>query len=228
VTLSIIIPSLHDGPALQQCLQRLCMADPRPEILIADGSAAQDCLFTAQHYGVRHIPCPVVGRGPQLRYAGNLAHGEILIFHHADTELTPAHLQAVHSHFSTHPLSRCGAFFRDFAWQYPHLAWLTPSSRRWQEEMSILYGDQTQFFRSQHYFQLGGYPEYPLMEDVAMSDRMRAAGGLVLLDPPIRTSLRRFQQKGWWRTKLMNLAYIIAYRCGVSPRRLYAWYYAGE
>lgn len=223
--ISVIIPCLRDTAELRLTLANLRQhTTPQDtEVLIADGGT--DCLALAQEHHAKHIPCPEIGRGPQMHHAARQATGDVLVFLHADTQLTKEHLAALRSAFQNSPISLCGAFYRDFAWQYPRLAWLADFSQWWQREVSILYGDQTHFFRTSHYHYLGGYPAHPLMEDVAMSDAMRTHGGLILLHPPMRTSLRRFQKLGWWQTKLRNLSIIAAYRLGVSPARLYRWYY---
>ena len=65
----------------------------------------------------------------------------------------------------------------------------------------------------------------PLMEDMEFSRRLRAAGGIAVLDPPVQTSARRHLREGAWKTSLQNGLFILLYRMGVSPARLHAWYY---
>ena len=54
---------------------------------------------------------------------------------------------------------------------------------------------------------------------------MRTAGGLQFLDPPVETSLRRFQKHGYLRTRLLNLVYVWLFQLGVPAEKLYRWYY---
>jgi hypothetical protein len=91
-----------------------------------------------------------------------------------------------------------------------------------------MYGDQTPFFLREHFLRLGGYPAIPLMEDIAMGERMRQAGGVRFLRPAIRSSTRRFHRRGWVRTKMQNIWYLLAFRCGVDPHRIYRWYYGKD
>ena len=64
------------------------------------------------------------------------------------------------------------------------------------------------------------------MEDVDFSDRLRKRGEVVLLDPPVRTSVARFRRLGYLRNRLQNLAFVWLFRLGLAgPETLYRWYY---
>jgi GT2 family glycosyltransferase len=88
-----------------------------------------------------------------------------------------------------------------------------------------LYGDQSIFVRRDQYNALGGFPPIPLMEDVEFSRRLRRAGKIALLEPPLVTSARRHATQGSWRTSVRNGTLLLLHRIGVSPYRLHRWYY---
>jgi hypothetical protein len=73
---------------------------------------------------------------------------------------------------------------------------------------------------------LGGFAEIPLMEDVEFSRRLRAAGGVAVIDPPIRTSPRHHLESGAWRTTFRNALFLLLYKAGVSTDALHSIYYA--
>ena len=73
--------------------------------------------------------------------------------------------------------------------------------------------------------ELDGFAAIPLMEDVEFSRRLRRAGKVTVLDPPVSSSGRRHGERGAWRTSLENGLFIVLYRCGCSPARLHRWYY---
>jgi hypothetical protein len=54
---------------------------------------------------------------------------------------------------------------------------------------------------------------------------LRAAGRVVVLDPPVQTSARRHLREGAWRKSIQNGWIILLYKLGVSPERLHRWYY---
>jgi hypothetical protein len=70
---------------------------------------------------------------------------------------------------------------------------------------------------------VGGYPEIPAMEDYEMSRRLRRMGRITIVSESVRTSARRWEERGIWRATLFNQVCIAAHRLGVSPERIAAW-----
>ena len=66
---------------------------------------------------------------------------------------------------------------------------------------------------------MGGFPDWPLMEDVALA---RAIGRRRLRPLPARatTAAAKFERDGWWLRPLSNLARLGLFLLGVSPERL--------
>ena len=103
--------------------------------------------------------------------------------------------------------------------------WLESVARFLTRRGGTLYGDQSIFVRREVFQRLGGFAKIPLMEDVEFSRRLRAAGKIAVLDPPVASSGRRHLRKGAWRTSVQNGLFIVLYKLGVSPHRLHRWYY---
>jgi hypothetical protein len=118
-----------------------------------------------------------------------------------------------------------GAFFRKFDGRHPRLMWLESIARFLTRHGGTLYGDQSIFVRREVFEKLGGFARIPLMEDVEFSRRLRTAGKIAVLDPPVASSGRRHLRKGAWRTTIQNGLFIVLYNLGVSPHRLHRWYY---
>ena len=175
--------------------------------------------------GLRTICCTCHGRGNQMNEAARAATGNILLFHHADTELTEAHLGSLQTAMAADPLLGGGAFRRQFDERHPHLRWLEPWEALRCRRFGPLFGDQSIFVRRTVFETLGGFGDIPLMEDVDFSCRMRRCAPIVLLTPAIRSSARKHLQQGRWRTTLTNVLFLLLYVCGVPPLRLHAWYY---
>jgi len=68
------------------------------------------------------------------------------------------------------------------------------------------------------YMAAGGYPDQPLMEDVALARALR--GPMMMLPCEARTSAARYQREGWLRRGTRNLWTMTRYRLGASPERL--------
>jgi len=96
------------------------------------------------------------------------------------------------------------------------------------ERIGPVFGDQSIFINAAVFRKMGGFADIPLMEDLEISGRLRRLGRIRLLDPPIWSSARRFQQIGNWKTTIFNATLIALYYLGVSPVRLHQWYYGAR
>lgn len=222
---SVIIPLWRENAAVLDAVRTISRWPEVCEVIVsaADEAAGSAAAFEAA--GARCVSTTEPNRGRQLNLGARLAHGEWLLFQHADTELTRAHLQALVALCPRADLVG-GAFCRRFDARHP---WCRVFERfeRWRNRtFGALYGDQSIFVRRDHFFaKLGGFADIPLMEDREFSRRLRRSGSIELLDPPIASSPRKHQARGAWKTTLQNAGLILLYELGVSPVRLHAWYY---
>jgi rSAM/selenodomain-associated transferase 2 len=224
--ISIIIPCWNDATALEECLDRIAPIADDHEILVADASSTNDCVSIANNYSsVRVIPCDRPNRGRQMNCAAAAATGDVLLFQHTDTELTADHLAAIERAINADPQIIGGAFHRKFDPRHKSRQWLVPIVRRWQSWRKNFYGDQSMFVRRAHFEKMGGYAEIALMEDIEFSRRLKRAGKVVILDPPLLSSARRHRRHGKLLVTLENFALIWLFKLGVSPDRLHRWYY---
>ncbi len=195
------------------------------EILLAAVDAApSDTPDAGPLPGLRVIRCDRPGRGCQMNHAAREALGDVLLFQHADTELSDAHLDSLRRAMAD-PAVTGGAFRRQFDERHPRLRWLEPWEALRCRVFGPLFGDQSIFVRRAAFEALGGYADVPLMEDVDFTCRLRRRSGLTLLTPSIRTSARKHLEQGCWRTTLHNAFLLGLYTCGVSPHRLHGLYY---
>jgi glycosyltransferase involved in cell wall biosynthesis len=204
------------------------------EILVSDASpddseqARVQSIARAHHARVLTAPRP--SRGAQLAAGAAAATGEVIVFSHADTQLAARHLYALLARLDEEPGLQAGGFHREVGSLYPALAWAEPVVHWYMAELGTLYGDQSPFIRRETLARLGGYPDLPLMEDLAFSDLLRRHLGRnerALLHPSLPTSPRRFRHRGTLRTKLHNLAFTAAWRFGLAtPDQLHRRYYA--
>jgi rSAM/selenodomain-associated transferase 2 len=84
----------------------------------------------------------------------------------------------------------------------------------------IATGDQAIFVRHELFRRVGGFPELPLMEDIAISRRLKAHGRPACLRERVTTSARRWEQHGVWRTIFLMWRLRAAYFLGADPREL--------
>jgi rSAM/selenodomain-associated transferase 2 len=223
-TVSIIIPCWRDDAVLEPLAARWLGHDAVCEIIVAAASGAGASAKEGLP-GVRTIRCTRPGRGNQMNEAARLAAGDILLFHHADTELTDAHFQSLRTAMANDPALGGGAFRRRFDERHPRLRWIEPWEARRCRSFGPLFGDQSIFVRRGVFEALGGFADIPLMEDVEFSCRLRRHARVALLEPAICSSARKHLQQGRWRTTLANALFLALYAFGMSPARLHGWYY---
>lgn len=154
-----------------------------------------------------------------------IATGDVFVFLHADAEMEEEHLTAIDRVMRQGQIAG-GAFHRVFDERHPYLRWLEPVARFLTRNGGTLFGDQTVFVRRDVFEKLGGFADIPLMEDVEFSRRLRAAGAVAVLDPPIRTSARHHIENGAWRTTIRNGVFLLLFKLGVSAETLHAIYYS--
>jgi hypothetical protein len=71
---------------------------------------------------------------------------------------------------------------------------------------------------------MGGFPEIPLMEDIALCRTLKRLGKMACLRSKVITSARRWEADGIWRTILRMWTLRLLYLAGVSPVRLKKFY----
>ena len=224
--ISVVVPSWRDADNLATLLPKLASIPAIAETIVVDASGDERSAEIARASGAQLLKCSAPNRGAQMNVGATFASGDAVIFQHADTEMTAAHVEAVRTALRD-PAIVGGAFHRKFDERHPRLRFLERAGRYLSEHGGTLYGDQSIFVRRDVFLQMRGFAQIPLMEDVEFSKRLRATGKLAIVDPPVSTSARRHAQKGAWRTTIQNGLFIVLYKLGVSPATLHRWYYAG-
>jgi len=226
--LSVVIPTLEAADRIGPCLGALgeaLMDGVIHEVVIADGGSTDGIADIVEAVGARLVTAPP-GRGTQLAAGARAARGRWLLFLHADTVLSPGWGAAVLAHIQTLP-GQAGFFSLQF--DTPGLAPRIVAN--WANLRAALfalpYGDQGLLVSRTLYDKAGGYPDIPLMEDVAL---VRRIGRLRLarLDAEAVTSAARYGADGWLRRGWRNLTTLALYFLGADPQWLARRYQRGR
>ncbi len=215
---SVVIPVYRDEEALGHLLPRLSRLVHRPrEILVADGGDSIRIRALCRKYGARYIsslPC----RGIQLDAGARRSSGDVLWFLHADADIKGDPLTAIEAALAG---GACGGFFRfRFAGERPWPASLLERLVALRVRFGVPYGDQGLFMTRDAYFGAGGYPPWPLFEEVPLVRGLRKRGKFLSLEEPIFVDPRRWERDGWWRRSFLNRWLAAGFLVGVSPERL--------
>lgn len=218
--LSIVIPVLDAEKSLPACLSALIeglLEGLVKDLILADGGSQDATLAIADEAGARVLSTPP-SRGGQIRAGIEAARGDWVLVLHADTILPPGWAEVVREHIDTDP-GRAG-YFRlgfDTGGLRPALVagWANSRARL----IGLPFGDQGLLISRALCEELGGYPDIPLMEDVAIA---RALSRARLKELPLtaRTSAARYVKEGWFRRGARNLSLQLRYLFGAAPERL--------
>jgi len=218
VPVSVIIPTLDEEERIGATIAAAFRAGAA-EVIVVDGGSRDATLSIAAAAGARTIAGETI-RARQLNRGAAAAAHETLIFLHGDTLLPEGAAASVEEALAG------GAVFGGFriAFPEPGLKLAAALINRRTQFTRAPWGDQAQFLRRETFLAMGGYPEFPIMEDYELARRMKRAGRTVILPLSVCTSGRRFVQKGLFRTAAMNWLILLAYHLGVAPSRLARWY----
>lgn len=152
------------------------------------------------------------------------ASGDILLFLHADTALPGNGLKRIAEVMEPGELA-AGAFNYGIESKSIFLRHLYYTSYLRSRISRIAYGDQAIFIRKDVFEKVGGYPEIPIMEDVALMKRLKDQKYKVsILKDKVKTSTRRYEEEGFFYGWMRNHKLRILYHFGVSPERLAKYY----
>jgi hypothetical protein len=88
----------------------------------------------------------------------------------------------------------------------------------WRSQITgIATGDQAMFVTRDAFAAVGGFPDQPLMEDVALSKKLKRLGRPLCLAARVTTSGRRWERRGVLRTVLLMWRLRLAYFFGAEP-----------
>ena len=76
------------------------------------------------------------------------------------------------------------------------------------------------FVRRDAFRAAGGFPDIPLMEDIALARALKRTARPLCLAAKVTTSGRRWEQHGVWRTIVLMWRLRLAYYLGAEPARL--------
>jgi len=220
----VVVPCWNDAGALEECLLGLTALEGICEIIVADASTDDEGRELARSFGAIFEKCSKPNRGAQMNAGAARATGEVVVFHHADSILTQAHVEALREAMRD-PEIIGGAFHRKFDDRHRLLTWIEPLARMLNQLGSTLYGDQSIFVRREFFQRIGAFAEIPLMEDIDFSRRLRRSGRTVVLFPPLVSSARRHTARGAWKVSIENGILILLFKLGASPHALHRWYY---
>lgn len=216
--ISIIIPVLNESEHLEEMLKRIQkFSEHGHETIIVDGGSTDNTVDIAKKY-TECVVASKKGRALQMNSGADIATGEALLFLHADTILPTDACELINANLGAETqwgrfdvrLSGSWIIFRVIEYFI-----------NWRSRMtSIATGDQAIFLTRDLFDKVGGFPEIPLMEDVALSRLLKRESKPACLKSTVVTSSRRWEKHGVIKTVFLMWRLRFLYFIGVSPTRL--------
>ena len=215
--ISVIIPALNEAAAIAATIASVRCAVIEHRIIVVDGGSTDETVRVAERAGARVIETNRRQRAAQMNLGAASAHGDVLLFLHADTHLAPGSLRAIRGGLDD-PRVAGGGFVRRYDSSSRVLAAtcrLAELRNRW---LGWHLGDQAMFVRRSLFQRCGAFAEVEAFEDLDLSRRVAAYGRLVTLRPPVVSSARRFARRGPLLTTARDLLLTCRYLAnGLSP-----------
>lgn len=215
--LSVVIPTLDEAERLPRLLEDLrALDDVIGEVIVVDGGSRDGTVSVARQRGATVVESDP-GRGRQLRAGSRAARGPWLFFVHADCRLPPDSADRLRAFLRTASSDDFAHFRFELEGTGPFVHFIEFGQRLRERLYGLVYGDQGLVVSRALYEQVDGHPEWPLMEDVGVIDRLEEAGRRVALAAALPTSARRYAREGGLRAWLRNAVLIARFRLGASP-----------
>ena len=224
--ISVVIPCLNEAAI---CVPRLNALQPLREagheLILVDAGSDDDTLAIAAPL-VDLALTSVPGRAVQMNRGAAAATADVFWFVHLDTQLPEGAagqlLQQIREG------AGWGRFDVRLSGGRPMFRVIERAMNLRSRLTGMVTGDQALFVRRDFFERVGGFPSIALMEDLAISERLKGLASPACLRGPVVTSSRRWERDGVWRTVAQMWFLRGAYFLGADPKWLARRYYPDE
>ena len=218
MTVSIIVPVLDEAADIEAALAALAPYQTRGcELIVVDGGSRDETCALASPLADRVLAAPR-GRAAQMNAGASIARGDVLLFLHADTKL-PANADAL----IRDGLVRSGRAWGRFDVRFDQdgiMSLIAVMMNLRSRLTGIATGDQAIFVTRAALDAIGGFPAQPLMEDIALSSRIKRISRPAYIRARVTTSAQRWRKQGVLRTVFLMWRLRLAYFLGADPAHL--------
>ncbi len=216
--LSIVMPALNEAASIGSVLTALQPLRERGhEVIVVDGGSSDHTAALATPWADAVLDA-ARGRATQMNAGAAAARHAVLLFLHADTRLPPQADALIQRAVDAGRV--WGRFDVRIEGRAPMLRVVAALMNLRSRLSGIATGDQAIFVTRAAFENVGGFPLQPLMEDIELSRRLKRLGRPACLRERVRTSGRRWEQRGVWRTIFLMWRLRWRYWRGESAARL--------
>jgi rSAM/selenodomain-associated transferase 2 len=226
--LAVIVPVLDEADIIAERLFALApLRAAGHVVVVVDGRSSDETVALARPLADSVLVSPR-GRARQMNAgAASTSDGDVLLFLHADTTLPANAAALIEAALFGPPDGRprvWGRFDVTIAGRsrwLPIIAVLMNARSRWS---GIATGDQAIFVRADAFRDAGGFPDWPLMEDIGLSRSLKRISRPAALRARVVTAGRRWDTHGALRTIALMWWLRLRFFLGAKPETLVASY----
>jgi len=197
--ISIIIPIYNEEKTIEKLLESLEPLKERCEILFVNGGSTDRTVeLIGDEYPVYDTG---KGRAKQMNYGAKVSTGDVLFFLHCDSEVPATALEEIEEVMKEH---RAGCFGIAFHSRHFFMFTCRVISNHRIKDRKVMFGDQGIFVERNLFFEIGMFPDIPIMEDYQFSLSLKERGiKLGMAKHRIYTSARRFEGNTIQKLRIM-------------------------
>lgn len=225
--ISIIIPVLNEEGSIGRTLSRVeeIFDGEEMEVIVVDGGSRDQTIKIAGGFPRVRVLSSPPGRGPQMNRGAAAAAAPVILFLHADVELPEGAGTMIGSALEeSKAVGGCFKVKTVISSRRARLFNLLVKTADWRSRFTRYpYGDQAIFVKKTVFEELGGFKDYPIMEDLEFSRRLHRAGRIVRVDAAVKVAGRRWEHhifRNFIKLKTLPLLF----RLGVHPEKLVRFY----
>jgi rSAM/selenodomain-associated transferase 2 len=215
--ISVIIPVYDEREMIASAIENIRSEGEDVEVIVVDGGSSDGSREIAA--GLARIEVSKKGRAVQMNKGARIASGDILLFLHADTYLPDRSFECIKESFID-PDVIGGRFKMSLTGKSVGYRTISMMINLRDRLFGGFTGDQAIFIDRKRFFEIGGYKDIPLFEDLDMARKMRKYGKVVRIPDHAIASNRRWVKKGIMRTIIKMWLLRLLYLAGVSPATL--------
>ena len=221
VGVSFVIPVLNEEDAVADLLRDLRQRYPHSQLIVVDGGSRDRTVALALPL-CDQLLLMATGRARQMNLGGQVACMPYVCFLHVDSR-PGVSASALEAYLDARPAwGFCRVRLSSERLPFRIVEWFMNQRSRMT---SVATGDQMMFVKKTVFDESGGFDDIPLMEDVAYCKRLRRLQAPLIIEAPVLTSSRRWEEGGVVPTVLRMWLLRLAYFLGVAPATLWRYYY---